>query len=242
MAGQLLAEPGSPWRLINIPAVATAGVDDALQRPPGAPVTNALGRDGAGWAEIRRAVGERAWAAMYLGAPSTPAGALIQRSWIDEHRAPTAPVAPSAIVVAVDPAEGGSATGDKTGIVAGALGRDGRVSLISDASAVLTSDSWASRAAALAITLGASAIHVEAYLVRGHLHPPDQRGDRTPSAAAPHQRVGLAAQRFWPWSGRRDDPGGRHAGQSGERQLRRRWTPTRSGSRHGELAGPPALP
>jgi hypothetical protein len=163
LAGQLLAEPGSPWQLINIPAVATAGVFDSLGREPGAPVTNALGRDAAGWAEIRRAVGERTWAAMYLGAPSTPAGALIQRSWIDDHRAPAAPVAPSSIVVAVDPAEGGSATGDKTGIVAAALGRDHRVYLISDASAVLSSDAWANRAAQLAITLGASAIHVEAF-------------------------------------------------------------------------------
>lgn len=159
LIGTLSGESG--WIHVNIPAVATSGVPDALGREPGAVVTSALGRDREGFAEIRRAVGSRAWAALYLGAPSTDEGSLIRSDWLDTHRLPAAPARPRRIVIAVDPAESGH--GDETGIVAGSLAPDGTVCLIADVSEQLTSNAWADRAVELAITLGASSIVVEGF-------------------------------------------------------------------------------
>jgi hypothetical protein len=164
LTGELLVEPDSPWQLINIPAIATAGVPDALGREPGAPVINALGRDLEGFLEIKRAVGERAWAALYLGAPSAPTGALIKRNWLDDWRLPAAPQRPVRTVVGVDPSDSGS--GDACGLVAASLGADGMVAVIADLSAPMTSDAWARAAVALAADVGASQIVVEAFAAR----------------------------------------------------------------------------
>ncbi len=161
LSGELLAEDGSRWTHVNVPAISTAGVPDALDREPGQAVTTALGYTAADFERIRQAVGSRAWAASYLGTPSIPEGSLILADWLDAHRLPAAPARPTRIVVAVDPADSGQ--GDATGIVAGSLAPDGTVSLIADASAHLTSDQWATRAAELAITLGASAVVVEGF-------------------------------------------------------------------------------
>lgn len=164
LSGSLLAEAdagGTPWQHINVPAISTAGIPDALDRPPGVPMTSPLGRDLDGWHEIRRAVGSRAWAALYLGSPSAPEGSLILSAWLDQHRLPAAPARPQQLVVAVDPADSGQ--GDQTGIVGASLGSDGTVALIADASGMLTSDQWANRAVELAVQLGASQIHCEAY-------------------------------------------------------------------------------
>ncbi len=159
LIGSLSSENG--WTHINIPAVATAGVPDVFDRVPGTAVVSALGRDLEGFAEIRRAVGSRAWAALYLGAPSTDEGSLILADWLDAHRLPAAPARPRRIVVAVDPADSGE--GDETGIIAGSLAPDGTVCLIADVSEQLTSDAWSNRAVELAITLGASSIVVEGF-------------------------------------------------------------------------------
>ena len=161
LAGELLAESDTRWAHVNIPAISTSGVSDALNRAPGVAVISALGRDLEGFHEIRRAVGSRAWAALYLGAPSTDEGSLIRADWLDAHRLPAAPARPSRIVVAVDPADSGH--GDECGIVAGSLAPDGRVALIADVSEQLTSDAWANRSVELAIQLGASAIVVEGF-------------------------------------------------------------------------------
>jgi hypothetical protein len=157
----LSSDDDTRWCHINIPAIANAGVPDALGREPGVAVVSALGRDLEGFREIQRAVGSRAWAALYLGAPSTDEGSLIRSDWLDGHRLPAAPAHPGRIVVAVDPADSGE--GDETGIVAGSLAPDGRVALIADVSEQLTSDAWATRAVELAITLGASGIVVEGF-------------------------------------------------------------------------------
>jgi hypothetical protein len=164
LAGSLLAEAdagGTPWRHINIPAISTAGVRDELAREPGVAVTSPLGRTAAGFDEIRRAVGSRAWAALYLGAPAAPEGNLIRADWLDTHRLAAAPTRPTRTVVGVDPADTGE--GDETGIVGASMAPDGTVALIADFSAHMTSDAWTSRAVELAVQLGASAIHVEAY-------------------------------------------------------------------------------
>jgi hypothetical protein len=161
LAGELLAEEDSPWRHINVPAVATAGVRDDLHREPGQAVSNPLGYTASDFARVRRSVGSRVWNASYLGTPAAPEGSLIMAEWIDSHRLPAAPSRPSRIVVAVDPADSGH--GDQTGIIAASLTPDGTVALIADASGHMTSDAWARKAVELAIALGSSSIVLEGF-------------------------------------------------------------------------------
>ncbi len=164
LAGELLAEPGSPWTHVNIPALSTSGVPDALGREPGVAMVSALGRTAEGFDEIKRAVGSRAWAALYLGVPSAPEGALIKREWLDQWRLPCAPTHPVFTVVGVDPADSGQ--GDACGIVAASMTSEGIVAVVADQSAVLTSDAWARAAVELAVDVGASEIAIEAFSAR----------------------------------------------------------------------------
>ncbi|MBN3507686.1 hypothetical protein JYB55_02395 [Mycolicibacterium septicum] len=53
---------------------------DALGRDSGVAMTSALRRTAEGFAEIKRAVGQRAWAALYLGVPAAQEGGLVHRS------------------------------------------------------------------------------------------------------------------------------------------------------------------
>jgi hypothetical protein len=165
IAGALLAEPGSRWRCVNIPAISTAGVPDALMRErSGVAMTSAVGRTAAQFREIKAEVGSRAWAAMYLGTPSTPEGGLIKAAWIEQWRLPAAPSGAIKIVVGVDPADSGE--GDETGIIAASLGADGVIALIADVSGHFTSDQWSRRAVELARDVGASEIAIEAFSAR----------------------------------------------------------------------------
>lgn len=100
--------------------------------------------------EIRAEVGSRQWAALYLGAPTSPEGGLIKREWIDGHRLIAAS---RGATLAVDPADSGE--GDETGIVAGSHAREGRVALTHDISAHMTSETWASKTVGLAAAIGA---------------------------------------------------------------------------------------
>ncbi|OBJ46855.1 hypothetical protein A5630_10910 [Mycolicibacterium mucogenicum] len=162
IAGTLLAEPGSRWRCVNIPAISTAGVPDALLRErTGVAMTSAVGRTAAQFREIEAEVGSRAWAAMYLGAPSTPTGGLIKTAWIEHWRLPAAPSGVVKIVVGVDPADSGQ--GDETGIIAASLSADGVVAFIADVSGRMTSDQWSRRAVELARDVGASEIAIESF-------------------------------------------------------------------------------
>lgn len=165
LAGALLAEPGSRWRCVNIPAISTAGVPDALMRDrSGVAMTSAVGRTAAQFREIEAEVGSRAWAAMYLGTPSTPAGGLIKRHWLDDWRLPAAPPGAVKVVVGVDPADSGE--GDETGIIAASLAADGSIAIIADVSGRFTSDQWARRAVELARDVGASEVAIEAFAAR----------------------------------------------------------------------------
>ncbi|MDV3124683.1 terminase family protein [Mycobacterium sp. 21AC1] len=162
IAGSLLAESDSRWRSVNIPAISTSGVPDALQRNmSGTALTSANGFTLERFHGIKAEVGSREWAAMYLGTPTSPEGGLIKREWIDGHRLIAASRGPTLTVVGVDPADSGE--GDETGIVAGQVGRDGRIALTHDVSARMTSDTWASKAVELAVAIGASRIVVEGY-------------------------------------------------------------------------------
>lgn len=159
LAGELLAEGG--WRHVNIPAVAEVGVADVLGRRPGVAMISALGRTAAGFAELRRAVGERVWFALYEGVPSPVEGGLVQRSWFEEWRLESVPGLPVRTVVGVDPSDSGR--GDACGIVAASLMGDGSVVVTHDVSAPLTSDAWSRRAVELAFEVGASEVVVEGF-------------------------------------------------------------------------------
>lgn len=161
LAGQLAAS-GPDWEVINIPAVSTAGVPDALRRErTGVPLTSANGFTADDFASIRRQLGEREWAAQYLGMPSTPEGGLIRTAWIEKWRVPLAPPSPVHTVVAIDPAESGQ--GDETGIVAMSRYADGTICLTADASGHMSSDQWSTTAVTLALTVGASSLIVEGF-------------------------------------------------------------------------------
>jgi hypothetical protein len=94
--------PGEPdvRRHTNIPAVATAGVPDALHREPGTAMISALGFTADHYAAARRTSGERAWASLYLGVPSSPEGGLVKRVWLDQWRMACAPTAGRVVTAA----------------------------------------------------------------------------------------------------------------------------------------------
>ncbi|MGW5514624.1 terminase large subunit domain-containing protein [Nocardia africana] len=148
------------WVHINFPAVATAGVPDALGRTEGEPLESARGRTVEDWARIRRQVGERVWAALYLGSPYPVGGALFSQAWFDTYRLAAEPVLYRRIVT-IDPAETGK--GDEAGIIAAGLAGDGTVVLTEDASGQLSSAEWPRRACLLALSTGASEVVFEAY-------------------------------------------------------------------------------
>ncbi|MBM4536277.1 hypothetical protein GS433_17970 [Rhodococcus hoagii] len=164
LAGTLLAEEPDRWQHINIPAVATLGVPDALGREPGAAMVSAPGRSAEDFADLRRSVGERTWFALYEGVPTPPEGGLVKRTWFDNWRLPAAPAAPVRTVVGVDPSDSGR--GDACGIVAASLTEDGAVVMLRDDSAPMTSEQWAQRAVDLAVEVGASEIAVEGFAAR----------------------------------------------------------------------------
>jgi hypothetical protein len=150
------------WRYINIPAFSHPGVHDSLNRvEPGTWMESARGRTAEEFAETRKVLGERFWWAMYMGVPQPPEGGLFNREWFDLHRLESEPDVTLMRVVAVDPAETGER--DEAGVVAASLMRDGTVALTRDKSAAMTSDQWAVAAVDLAVSTGATQIHVEAY-------------------------------------------------------------------------------
>lgn len=146
------------WQLLNIPAIAEAGIPDALGRPHGEPMVSARGhRD---WAKIRANVGERVWYALYQGSPYPAGGALFSAKWFDTYRLDSTPALYRRIV-GIDPAETGK--GDEAGIIAAGLAGDGTVVLTEDWSGALSSAEWPRRALLLALSTAASEVHFEAY-------------------------------------------------------------------------------
>jgi predicted phage terminase large subunit-like protein len=92
LAGRLLAQEGSRWRLINIPALADhdpeAGQTDLLGREPGEWMTSARGRTVAQWEQIRAEVGSRVFNALYQGRPSPDVGNVWRRPWWRRYSVP----------------------------------------------------------------------------------------------------------------------------------------------------------
>ena len=164
LAGRLLATEPDVWTYTNVPAVAEAGIPDALGRDPGTVMTSALGYTSEHFAAARRTSGERTWYALYQGSPTALEGGLIKRAWLDDWRLPAAPPRPVRTVIGVDPSDSGS--GDSCGVVAASVSSDGTVAVIADMSAPMTSEQWARAAVDLAVDLGASEISIEGFAAR----------------------------------------------------------------------------
>ena len=165
LAGHILKndklKPEPEWRFVNLPAVATAGVADALERPVGQAMESARGRTPADFERIRTDVGERVWAALYLGSPTPAKGGLFSAEWFDRYRAPEVPEGVVARVVSIDPAETGK--GDEAGIIGLAVTGDGRAYVTDDSSGAMQSDQWARTAVLLALATGAGEVVFEAF-------------------------------------------------------------------------------
>lgn len=149
------------WKIINLPAVATPGVPDALNRPAGTAMESARGRTPEDFARIRADVGERVWSALYLGSPTPAQGGLFSQEHFDRHRAPTTPDAVAARLVSVDPAETGK--GDEAGIIALTITADGRAWVTDDWSGRMQSDQWARKAVLLTLITTAGELLFEAF-------------------------------------------------------------------------------
>lgn len=164
LVGELLKREPEVWRHTNVPAVSEVGVPDALGRHPGVTMTSALGYTAEHYRAMRRTSGERTWYSLYQGVPTNPEGSLVKAEWFEAHRLSAAPRNPVLTVVSIDPAESGR--GDECGLVASCRMADGRVALIADRSAQMTSDEWAVAAVRLVIEVGASQIAIEGFTAR----------------------------------------------------------------------------
>lgn len=176
LAGALLDEeerdpnpnPRLRWRLLNFPARAGGSskgrpVPDALGRQPGEWLATWRGHeldDGAAWRDLRREVGAKAWAAIYMGDPLPDEGGLFDEAWLTAYRVrPDQCPDLSIVAVAVDPAVTG--TGDEAGIVAGGSHR-GHVYVTHDRSGLLSEAGWSRVALLLALDVQADRVVYEA--------------------------------------------------------------------------------
>jgi predicted phage terminase large subunit-like protein len=75
LGGRLLAQDGSEWRIIRLPAFAEN--DDPLGRRPGAPLWPDW-EDAAALARKRQTVGTRVWSALFQQKPAPPGGSLFR--------------------------------------------------------------------------------------------------------------------------------------------------------------------
>lgn len=164
LAGSLLAAEPGRWRHTNIPAVADGVTPDALGRPVGAAMVSALGYTADDYAQLKASLGARVWSALYQGEPKPLAGGLVKAEWLDQWRLDVAPPGLVRIVVGVDPADSGK--GDACGITAWGITGERVCVMLADVSAPMTSDAWASKAVALAVSAGASEIAVEGFTAR----------------------------------------------------------------------------
>lgn len=165
LVGGILAEEAElpagdrVWRVLNIPAIAEEGVPDALGREPGVVLQSARGRTKGEFERIRRAVGPRAWAALYQGQPEPSEGGLFARDEFEAGRVASADLVGR--VVSIDPAESG--TGDEAGLLLMGWDADGVVYVEEDLSRPMASATWAREAIRLAVRAEAAAVVYEAF-------------------------------------------------------------------------------
>lgn len=116
--------------------------------------------DGAAWQRLRRQIGAKAWAAIYMGDPLPDEGGLFDEAWLTAYRVrPEQCPDLSIVAVAVDPAVTG--TGDEAGIVAGGSHR-GHVYVTHDRSGLLSEAGWSRVALLLGLDVQADRIVYEA--------------------------------------------------------------------------------
>ncbi|WP_329474302.1 terminase large subunit domain-containing protein [Streptomyces sp. NBC_01723] len=162
LSGRILENEPENWLQIDLPAVAfQAG--DALGRTPGQPLWPQQ-YDTEELADIKRAVGERVWWALYQQQPRPLEGGVWKWPWITRNR-----VTPmifrgvdlTRTVVAVDQAGGKGSSHDETGIIGAGRTTDGQMYVLADRSANMGADTWGHEACRLAIDLRADAFVVE---------------------------------------------------------------------------------
>lgn len=98
LAGRLLKEAGSTWKVLNIPAQANhdpaKGQVDVLGRQPGEFMRSArINKDGRPrtreqWEQRKREVGSRMWQAQYQGSPVQDEGNIVHRDWWRKYSTP----------------------------------------------------------------------------------------------------------------------------------------------------------
>lgn len=74
LAGRLIAEEGSEWTVLNIPAQCEDEKTDPLGRVEGEFMVSARGRTQAQWERRKRTAGSRSWASLYQGRPTPDKG------------------------------------------------------------------------------------------------------------------------------------------------------------------------
>lgn len=156
LAGNRIAED---WPLVNIPAVADGKTPDALGREPGAYMISARRRTPEQFKSKRREVGERAWAALYMGRPAPLEGGIFKSRWLADGRVAQAPELTRCLVM-IDPADN-SGSGDEAGVIAGGTGVDGDYYILADRSGHYTVGEWFRVAFLLALEVGAEALGYE---------------------------------------------------------------------------------
>jgi hypothetical protein len=145
------------WGRLFAPAI--AGQDDPLGRKRGEFLRSARGRTEKDWNEIRRAVGERWWAALYMCEPHPTEGGIFKHAWFERNRVREAPERIRTEVF-VDPADN-EGTGDEAGVMVVAQGVDLRYYLLDDLSAHMTVMRWFRVAFLAALRWGATAVRYE---------------------------------------------------------------------------------
>lgn len=148
------------WEHINIPALATEGIADALGRAPGTWLESSRGRRLSDWIEIQETVGTRVFSALYQGTPTPTGGGLFSKDDFDRYRVQSQGTTVMRLV-SIDPAETGK--NDEAGVVGASVSADGHVYWTHDWSGHMTSDGWARKGVILALTIGASELSYEAY-------------------------------------------------------------------------------
>jgi hypothetical protein len=145
------------WGRLFAPAI--AGQNDPLGRKRGEFLTSARGRTEEDWARIRKNVGERWWAALYMCEPTPAEGGVFKHEWITQNRVKAAPELVRTEVF-VDPADN-EGTGDEAGVIVAGEGVDQRYYVLEDYSAHMTVGRWFRVAFLAALEHGATAVRYE---------------------------------------------------------------------------------
>ncbi|MGB4835344.1 MAG: phage terminase large subunit [Nostocoides sp.] len=88
LAGRLLAEPDSRWKVLNIPAQCDDPETDPLGRKAGEFMLSTRGRTRAQWEIRRAAAGPRAWASLFQGRPTPDQGNMFPADGWARYRIP----------------------------------------------------------------------------------------------------------------------------------------------------------